>query len=80
MRTDERFRDRLARLDRDVAARREERLARLRGTVRDDISVDAAATFLAIIANGLALRRVSGDDLPDLDVLAELVATGTAPR
>ena len=80
IRTDEGFRDRLARLDRDVAARREERLARLRGTVRDDVPVDAAATFLAIIANGLALRRVSGDDLPDLDVLDELVATGTTPR
>lgn len=80
LRTDERFRDRLARLSRDVAARREERLARLRGTVRDDIPVDAAAKFLTIIANGLALARVSGDELPDLDVFNELVETGAGPR
>jgi hypothetical protein len=63
-----------------VAARREERLARLRGTVRDDIPVDAAAKFLTIIANGLALARVSGDDLPDLDLFNELVETGAGPR
>lgn len=80
LRTDKRFRDRLARLNRDVAARREDRLARLRGTVRDDIPVDAAAKFLTIIANGLALGRVSGDELPDLDLLSELVETGAAPR
>ena len=47
-----------------MAARREERLARLRGTVRDDIPVETVAQFLAIIANGLALRRVSGDRCP----------------
>ena len=80
LRTDEGFRDRFARLNRDVAARREERLARLRGTVRDDIPVDTAAKFLTMIANGLALGRVSGDELPDLDLLNELVETGAAPR
>src|SRR5262245_29272343 len=57
-RTDERFRERFTRLSGDVAARREERLARLRGTVRGDVPADAAARFLTMIANGLALLRV----------------------
>jgi hypothetical protein len=48
--------------------------------VRDDLPVDAAAKFLTMIANGLALGRLSGDELPDLDLLNELVETGAAPR
>jgi TetR/AcrR family transcriptional regulator, transcriptional repressor of aconitase len=80
IRTDPKFRDQFARRGSDVAARRDERLARLRGTVRDDLPADAAARFLTMIANGLALLRVSGDELPDLDVLNELVETGAGPR
>ena len=80
IRTDERFREQVARLDRDVSAQREERYARLRETVRDDAPIEAVAQFLSLLANGLAFARVTGDELPDLDVLNQLVETGVAPR
>ena len=32
------------------------------------------------VANGLALRMAMGDPLPDLDVIAQLVDEGVAPR
>ena len=79
-RTDERFRKGLAELEREAAARRRERYERLRGTVRDDLPIEAIARFLSALANGLALARVSGDELGDLDTLFELSATGVAPR
>src|SRR5512134_1519356 len=79
-RTDEAFRAGAAELEREAAARREERFARLRGTVRDDLPIEAIARFLSALANGLALARVSGDELGDLDALSELAASGTAPR
>jgi len=80
IRTDERFRKQIARLDRDVAAQRDERYARLRGSVRDDVPIEVVAQFLSLLANGLAFARVAGDELPDLDLLNELVETGAAPR
>ena len=80
IRTDDRFRAQVARLDRDVSAQREERYARLRETVRDDVPVEAIAQFLSLLANGLAFARVTGDELPDLDVLNRLVETGAAPK
>jgi AcrR family transcriptional regulator len=80
IRTDERFREQVARLDRDVSAQREERYARLRGSVRDDVPIEAIAQFLSLLANGLAFARVTGDELPDLDVLNRLVETGARPR
>lgn len=80
IRTDERFREQVAKLDRDVSAQREERYARLRGSVRDDLPIEAIAQFLSLLANGLAFARVTGDELPDLDVLNELVETGAAPK
>ena len=79
-RTDERFREGVAELEREAAARRLERFERLRGTVRDDLPIEAIARFLSALANGLALARVSGDELGDLDTLFELAATGVAPR
>ncbi|HEY8103192.1 MAG TPA: helix-turn-helix domain-containing protein [Gaiellaceae bacterium] len=80
IRTDEGFREQLAKLDRDVSATREERYARLRPSVRDDLPIETIAQFLSLLANGLAFVRVTGDPLPDLDVLDELVETGVAPR
>jgi TetR/AcrR family transcriptional regulator, transcriptional repressor of aconitase len=79
-RTDDRFRELVARLDEATAATRPQRLERLRSSVRDDISVNELAGFLALIANGLAFVRVTGDRLPDLDILNELVERGVAPR
>jgi AcrR family transcriptional regulator len=80
IRTDARFGELVAKLERDVTAQREDRFARLRPTVRDDIPIEAIAQFLSLLANGLAFARVTGDELPDLDALNRLVETGTAPR
>ena len=80
IRTDDRFREQVTKLDRDVSAQREERYARLRETVRDDVPIEAVAQFLSLLANGLAFARVTGDPLPDLDQLNVLVETGAAPR
>jgi AcrR family transcriptional regulator len=80
LRTDERFRDAIAKLERDVAAQRAERRTRLAEWVREDVPTDTIAQFLALIANGLAFARVTGDELPDLDLLNELVETGVRPR
>ena len=80
IRTDAGFRKQVAKLERDVAASREERYARLRPTVRDDVPIAAVAAFLSLIANGLAFARTTEDELPDLDQLYRLVETGVAPR
>jgi hypothetical protein len=42
--------------------------------------VESAAIFLSLIVNGLALRRSMGDELPDLDVIADLANTGVGRR
>ena len=80
IRTDDGFREQVAKLERDVAATREERYAKLRPSVRDDLPIETIAQFLSLLANGLAFVRVTGDPLPDLDVLSELVETGAGPR
>ena len=80
IRTDPRFGEQVAKLERDITAQREDRFARLRPTVRDDIPIEAIAQFLSLLANGLAFARVTGDELPDLDALNRLVETGAAPR
>jgi AcrR family transcriptional regulator len=80
IRTDEAFRKQVSKLEREAAARREERHERLREWVRADVPVEAVAQFLSLIANGLAFLRVAGDPLPDLDALDELVERGVAPR
>ena len=36
--------------------------------------------FLSFVANGLAIARTLGDDLPDLDLLNELVESGVGRR
>jgi AcrR family transcriptional regulator len=80
VRTDEAFRVQVAKLDRDVAAQREDRYTRLRETVRGDVPIEVVAQFLSLLANGLAFARTTGDPLPDLDQLNVLVETGVAPR
>lgn len=80
VRTDAAFRERIARLEEGAAYRREERFARLRPALRDDLPIEAVVGFLTLVANGLAFARVTGDRLPDLDVLAELVESGAGPR
>jgi TetR/AcrR family transcriptional regulator, transcriptional repressor of aconitase len=80
VRTDEAFRRLVAEREQEIAAGRLERLERLRPEVRDDIPVEAAAIFLSLVANGLALRRSIDDEPPDLDAIAELVETGVGPR
>jgi AcrR family transcriptional regulator len=80
LRTDEHFRGELAKLEEDVVSQREERFARLRETVRDDVPIDVVAQFLSLLANGIAVARVTGDELPDLDLLNALVETGVGRR
>jgi AcrR family transcriptional regulator len=79
--TDREFQKLLARHEAELDRHRDERLGRLRELgVRDDVPIEATAVFLGLIANGLALRRTTGDPMPDLDVLTELVERGVAPR
>lgn len=69
-------------LQRAMAAHREaqqgsapDRLEPLRAHVRADVPLEQAAIFLTIVANGLALRRATGDAMPDRKVLGQLVAS-----
>jgi hypothetical protein len=80
VRTDERFREQLKRLDVDVQAQRESRYARLRDVTRDDVPIEVIAQFLGTLANGVAFARVTDDPMPDLDQLMTLIETGVAPR
>jgi AcrR family transcriptional regulator len=80
LRTDVEFRRHLESLEREVTSKREERLERLRPTVRDDVPIEVVAQFLSILANGIAFVRVVEDPLPDLDLLNQLVETGVGPR
>jgi AcrR family transcriptional regulator len=80
IRTDDHFRAEIAKLERRVQELRDERRTRLAEWVRDDLPIDAVAGFLSLLANGIAFARVTGDPLPDLDVLNELVETGVRPR
>jgi TetR/AcrR family transcriptional regulator, transcriptional repressor of aconitase len=81
VRTDRTFRDIVERHEAKVRGGRPERLARLREHgVRDDVPIEVVAQFLSLVANGLALQRSTGEPMPDLDALVELVETGVAPR
>jgi AcrR family transcriptional regulator len=80
VRTDERFRRQISRLEEDTKAKRESRFARLRGTTRDDVPIEVLAQFLGMLANGVAFARVTDDPMPDLDQLMTLIETGVAPR
>ena len=79
--TDPAFEELVADAETELRAHRQDRLDRLAAQgVRDDVPLEATAVFLSLVANGLALRRTMGDPMPDLDVLAELVERGVAPR
>jgi len=79
--TDPAFEQLVADAETELRAHRQDRLERLAAQgVRDDVPLEAAAVFLSLVANGLALRRTMGDPMPDFDVLAELVERGVAPR
>jgi AcrR family transcriptional regulator len=80
VRTDDRFREQVQRLDERSRAARPERHARLREVTRDDVPVETVARFLATVANGFAFMRVSDEPMPDLDELMTLVETGVAKR
>jgi AcrR family transcriptional regulator len=81
IRTEERFHRLVAEHEERFEATRPDRLERLRAQgYRDDVPLDAIGIFLGLVANGLALRLTSGDPLPDLDAIAELVERGVAPR
>ncbi len=79
--TDPAFEELVRDAETELRAHRQDRLDRLAAQgVRDDLPLEATAVFLSLVANGLALRRTMGDPMPDLDVLAELVERGVAPR
>jgi AcrR family transcriptional regulator len=80
VRTDERFREQISRLEDDAVERREERHARLQDVTRGDVPIDVIAQFLGMLANGVAFARVTDDPMPDLDQLMTLIETGVAPR
>ncbi|MGH3070760.1 MAG: TetR/AcrR family transcriptional regulator [Gaiellaceae bacterium] len=80
VRTDERFREQIARLLEETEGRRESRHERLRPVTRDDVPIDVIAQFLGMLANGVAFARVTDDPMPDLDHLMTLIETGVAPR
>jgi len=80
VRTDERFREQVELLEQRTESQRQERHARLSEVVRTDIPVGVASHFLGMLANGVALARVTGDPMPDLDALMMLVETGVARR
>jgi len=80
VRTDPEFRKLIEVKEQELVATRTDRLELVRPHVRDDISLDAVAAFLGMVANGLALRHTIGDPLPDLDAIATLVESGVAPR
>ena len=80
VRTDERFREQVGRLDEEVSATRPERYARLQETTRGDVPIETIAQFLGTIANGFAFMRVTDEPAPDLDELMTLIETGVAPR
>ncbi len=80
VRTDERFREQIDLLEQRTASQRPERHGRLREVVRADVPIGVASEFLGMLANGVAFARVTGDPMPDLDVLMTLVETGIAPR
>ncbi|MEJ7791876.1 MAG: hypothetical protein WKF65_07900 [Gaiellaceae bacterium] len=80
VRTDERFREQIDLLAQRAESQRPERHARLSEVVRADVPIGIASQFLGMLANGVAFARVTGDPMPDLDVLMTLVETGVAPR
>jgi len=80
VRTDERFREQIMRLDDDIEEQRQSRYARMRGVTRDDVPIEVISQFLGMLANGVAFARVTDDPLPDLDQLMTLIETGVAPR
>ena len=81
IRTDARFQRRVEEHERRLAEERPQRLETLRAQgVRTDVPIEAIGIFLGLIANGLALRVTTGDPIPELDVLNELVEHGVAPR
>jgi TetR/AcrR family transcriptional regulator, transcriptional repressor of aconitase len=80
LRTDSAFRRRVAAQEAELRTGSKERLERLREQgLRGDVPLEAAAVFLSLVANGLAMRRTGGDPLPDLDTLIQLVETGVGP-
>jgi AcrR family transcriptional regulator len=82
IRTDPVFREEVELLVERNRARREERYERLRrqGSLREDVPMEVVVAYLSLVANGLALDRIGGWPLPDLDGLMELVERGVAPR
>ena len=80
VRTDERFREQVQRLDEELQATRAQRYERLRETARSDIPIEVIAHFLGTLANGFAFMRVTDEPVPDLDQLMTLVETGVKPR
>ncbi len=80
VRTDDKFREQISRLEDAAKGRRPERFARLREVTRDDVPIEVIAQFLGTLANGVAFARVTDDPLPNLDQLMTLIETGVAPR
>ena len=80
VRTDKRFGELVERLDKDAERRQKSRFDRLRPTLREDVPIGTTVAFLSFVANGLAFARTTGDKIPDLDLLNELVESGVGRR
>ncbi len=80
VRTDERFREQISRLEDDAVGQTRVEAPRLQEVTRGDVPIEVIAQFLGMLANGVAFARVTDDAMPDLDQLMTLIETGVAPR
>ena len=82
MRTDESFRERWSQRAPDAEQRIEKRLRALQeaGELRDDVGWRTLARFMAIVADGVAIRRATGHPTEDADTLIGLAADAVRGR
>src|SRR5918996_2720895 len=82
MRTDESFRERWSQRAPDAEQRIEKRLRALQeaGELRDDVGWRTLARFMAIVADGVAIRRATGHPTEDADSLIALAADAVRGR
>jgi TetR/AcrR family transcriptional regulator, transcriptional repressor of aconitase len=82
MRTDPEFRKRhMGRTDAELAPLLLEhiRTEQKRGALRDDRSLEEIASFISLVANGIAAQVVTGEPIRRLDALIDLVRSAVEP-
>src|SRR5262245_20649033 len=81
IRNDPSFRERIESRQRAVAPANRERIeqARREGEFRDDLSEKEIGVFVNLVLNGLAIMRVGGEELPNNELVLDLVRLDTGP-